>query len=190
MHAVDGTMDGPAPRRRVTTPERKALLFFAAVALLGAAARLVADRREHATPPLSRRALATQLDAVDSARDAARSRKRERKPSPRSRPRPRGKGTAVVARPVDVDVADSAALESLPGVGPALAARVVADRVAGGAFGSLTGLERVRGIGPTLAKRLAPHVTFSGIPRPPSAADGSRSRHPSAAAQPRRDRRP
>jgi competence protein ComEA len=92
--------------------------------------------------------------------------------------------------PVDVDVADSAALEALPGIGPTLAARIVAERGAGGAFGSLAGLEQVRGIGPALARRLAPHVTFSGIPRPPSAAASSRARASDDAAARRRARPP
>jgi hypothetical protein len=67
---------------------------------------------------------------------------------------------------VDLDRADSAALERLPRIGPALAARIIADRTRHGAFGSLTALERVRGIGPKLAQSLAPVVTFSTGPRP------------------------
>ena len=76
--------------------------------------------------------------------------------------------------PIDVDLADAAALETLPGIGPALARRIVGDRAAGGAFGSVAGLTRVRGVGPKLAERLAPVVTFSGTPRPSSAGDRSR----------------
>lgn len=68
--------------------------------------------------------------------------------------------------PVDLDRADSAALERLPRIGPALAARIVADRSANGSYGSLEGLQRVRGIGPKLAKSLETLVTFSGISRP------------------------
>lgn len=68
--------------------------------------------------------------------------------------------------PVDLDRADSASLERLPRIGPALASRIVADRSTKGPFGSLDGFQRVRGIGPKLAQSLAPLVTFSGIPRP------------------------
>jgi len=68
--------------------------------------------------------------------------------------------------PVDLDRADSAALERLPRIGPALAARIVADRRSHGDFGSLEALQRVRGIGPKLAQLLRPHVTFSGMPSP------------------------
>jgi competence protein ComEA len=63
-----------------------------------------------------------------------------------------------------VDRADSAALEALPGVGPALARRIVADRATRGAFGSIDGLSRVAGIGPRLEARLRPLVTFAGRP--------------------------
>ncbi|MEJ7813022.1 MAG: helix-hairpin-helix domain-containing protein, partial [Gemmatimonadaceae bacterium] len=61
-------------------------------------------------------------------------------------------------------------------VGPVLAARIVADRDSLGPFGSLEGLERVRGVGPSLARKLAPHVTFSLTPRPPTVVEqGGRS---------------
>jgi competence protein ComEA len=74
------------------------------------------------------------------------------------------------AGPIDVDVADATALDALPGIGPSLAGRIVAERAANGPFGSLDGLQRVRGIGPALAGRLAPHVTFSGVSRLPGAS--------------------
>jgi competence protein ComEA len=67
--------------------------------------------------------------------------------------------------PLDLDRASAAEIEALPRVGPVLARRIVEEREAGGPFGSLEGLERVRGVGPALARRLAPHVTFSGVPR-------------------------
>jgi competence protein ComEA len=71
---------------------------------------------------------------------------------------------------VDVDRADAATLEQLPGVGPALARRIVADRARGGPFGSVDGLSRVAGIGPRLEGRLRPLVTFSAsAPAAPSA---------------------
>ena len=69
----------------------------------------------------------------------------------------------LAAVPVDVDRADASELELLPGIGPTLAARTVADRSRNGAFGSLAGLARVKGIGMALSARLAPHVLFSGI---------------------------
>lgn len=65
---------------------------------------------------------------------------------------------------VDVDRATAAELTRLPRIGPALAARIVADRDANGPYGSLDGLRRVPGVGPTTAAALAPHVAFSGRP--------------------------
>jgi Helix-hairpin-helix motif len=63
---------------------------------------------------------------------------------------------------LDLDVATAAQIDSLPGVTPALAQRIAADRMKRGPFLSLDGLRRVSGIGPTLAKRLDTLVTFSG----------------------------
>lgn len=67
---------------------------------------------------------------------------------------------------VNLDVASAAEIERLPRIGPALAARIVANRDSLGPFGSLEEFQRVRGIGPALARILAPHVTFSLQPRP------------------------
>ena len=67
---------------------------------------------------------------------------------------------ALVLR-IDVNTAAAADLEALPGIGAALAARIVAHRAAHGPFGGIEDLERVPGIGRTLAGRLAPLVAFS-----------------------------
>lgn len=48
--------------------------------------------------------------------------------------------------PVDINRATAAELETLPGIGPVLAARIVVDRVDRGAYASLDDLERVRGL--------------------------------------------
>jgi competence protein ComEA len=81
--------------------------------------------------------------------------------SPRS-----GHAPVNPAQPVDVDLATAEELERLPRIGPALAERIVQDRLEHGAFGSLAGLQRVRGIGPSMARALSTLVTFSGTPRP------------------------
>jgi len=56
--------------------------------------------------------------------------------------------------PIDLNRATAAELEALPGVGPALAGRIVADRAARGPFRSWSELERVSGIGPRLRERI------------------------------------
>lgn len=49
--------------------------------------------------------------------------------------------------PIDLNIADSAALETLPGVGPATAAAIIDHRDRNGPFASVDGLLEVRGIG-------------------------------------------
>ncbi len=64
---------------------------------------------------------------------------------------------------IDADRAGVRELERLPGVGPALARRIVADRESRGAFGGIEGLDRVAGVGPATLARLSPHLSFSGV---------------------------
>ena len=78
---------------------------------------------------------------------------------------------------VDLDRAGVAELQRLPGVGPALAARIVSDREAHGAFGSPAGLDRVPGVGPTLLARIAPFSAFSGAATMPAAASDTAGLH-------------
>ncbi len=56
--------------------------------------------------------------------------------------------------PVDVNRASAGELETLPGVGPATAAAIVAERDLNGPFASFDDLERVPGIGPAKLARL------------------------------------
>ena len=63
---------------------------------------------------------------------------------------------------LDLDVATAAQIDSLPGIIPALAKRIAADRMKHGPFLSLDGLRRVSGMGPAFVKRLDTLVTFSG----------------------------
>ncbi len=58
------------------------------------------------------------------------------------------------AGPIDLNAATPAELDALPGIGPALAARVVEWRAQKGRFRSLDDLEAVPGIGPALVGRL------------------------------------
>ncbi len=50
--------------------------------------------------------------------------------------------------PVDLNSADAALLDTLPGIGPSTAAKIVADREANGPYLSVDDLGRVPGIGP------------------------------------------
>lgn len=48
---------------------------------------------------------------------------------------------------VDINTADAALLESLPGIGPSTSAKIIAERTVNGPFASLVDLARVPGIG-------------------------------------------
>lgn len=61
--------------------------------------------------------------------------------------------------PIDPNMASAAELQRLPGVGAAMAQRIIEERERG-AFTSVADLQRVRGIGPAAAARLAGHVTL------------------------------
>lgn len=59
---------------------------------------------------------------------------------------------------LNLNTASAAELSILPGLGPALAQRIVDDRERRGAFANLDDLKRVSGIGPALVNRMRAHV--------------------------------
>lgn len=163
-----------------TPAERRALLFVATVAALGTAVRGARVLGRDEVSRTDRTALADQIARVDSAitsggRRAPSARKAKTAPPlPRT---PRADPLEALRRaPLDLDRATAEEMDGLPGIGPALAARIVADREANGEFGSIEALQRVKGVGPALAARLAPFVTFSGAGRPSSMDPRTRPR--------------
>lgn len=156
--------------------EHKALLFLGAVAALGAAVRIVraTGNRGIAAQP----ALEQQMQAADSSKRAGIAKKRARKSgaSPST-----NAPTIIVAPParsasridgrLDLDVATAAQIDSLPGMGPTLARRIVVERMNGGPFTKLASLKRVKGVTVKLLERVDSLVTFSGTVVPPNAAD-------------------
>ena len=69
--------------------------------------------------------------------------------------------TTLPAWRIDLDQAGVDELAALPGVGPSLAAAIVADRQAKGSFKTLTELDRVRGVGPAILQQIKPFVLQS-----------------------------
>jgi competence protein ComEA len=67
-------------------------------------------------------------------------------------------GEPPAGAPVNVNTADAEQLDALPGIGPATAAAIVADRDANGPFATVDDLSRVRGIGPAKLEQLRPLV--------------------------------
>jgi competence protein ComEA len=78
-------------------------------------------------------------------------------------PSPPGSMAAARSGPPDtvlnVNRATAVELEGLPGIGPSLARRIVADREARGPFATVEALDRIPGIGPGLVARLRRSVT-------------------------------
>ena len=103
-------------------------------------------------------ALGVLLAAMALASLAARAPDREPAEPPRpSRPPPSAALRALRdGSPIDLDRAQAADLELLPGIGPQLAARIVEHRERHGPFRSLDALMEVRGIGPRTIERLRP----------------------------------
>lgn len=62
--------------------------------------------------------------------------------------------------PVNINAASPAELDLLPGIGPALAQRIIEDRQANGPYEAVDQLARVRGIGPALVEKLRPLVSL------------------------------
>ncbi len=60
---------------------------------------------------------------------------------------------------VDLNTADAAALDALPGVGPAIAQRIIDHREANGPFARVDDLEQVPGIGPATLEKIRAHAT-------------------------------
>lgn len=65
---------------------------------------------------------------------------------------------AVAQRPVNINTASSAELESLSGVGPATAAAIIETRERRGPFRNVDELVEVSGIGPGRLERLRPNI--------------------------------
>jgi competence protein ComEA len=76
-------------------------------------------------------------------------------------PAPAGSSSAKAApsAPVDVNTASAADLQAVPGIGKALAQRIVEFREKNGPFSDVDDLVKVRGIGEKSIERLKPYLT-------------------------------
>lgn len=71
---------------------------------------------------------------------------------------------AIAPMLIDPNTADADTLRLLPGIGPGLAKRIIADRETNGPFRSIRDLERVDGIGPRTVDRLERHAAIRSAP--------------------------
>lgn len=67
--------------------------------------------------------------------------------------------TAPLRKLINVNTAGQGELELLPGIGPALAKRIIEHRTTKGAFKRVDDLDAVKGIGPKILERLRPQVS-------------------------------
>ncbi|MGI9179654.1 MAG: ComEA family DNA-binding protein [Longimicrobiaceae bacterium] len=78
--------------------------------------------------------------------------------APTSRPSPRETAAPSPSALLDLNRATAEELQRLPGIGPALAERIIEWRRAHGPFRTVQGLQKVPGIGARTLERLAPLV--------------------------------
>lgn len=76
-------------------------------------------------------------------------------PTPGSSP-----SVASTAGPININTATLEELDTLPGIGPALAARIIAYRQMYGAFKAIEDLMKVEGIGPTIFSKFKDRITI------------------------------
>src|SRR5262245_41426302 len=115
--------------------DQKALVFFGAVAVLGAGVRVV-RAAGGPEPTGAQPALDRQIRSSDSARQASQSGRKKksrttsaRKSGPSASPAGPLDRRGYVGNRLDLDVATAAQIDSLPGVTPLMAKRIVADRM-------------------------------------------------------------
>jgi competence protein ComEA len=143
---------------------RRQLILLAVVVAVGAAG-LAVDRWRRTNPDV-----AAYLEALDRAAPPpaaaeppgrrARSRAAARAGSePRAAHARAARGDD--AAPLDLNRASAEEFGRLPGVGPALAARIVDARARAGPFESVDDLRRVRGVGRVTLERLRPLLAVS-----------------------------
>jgi DNA uptake protein ComE-like DNA-binding protein len=64
---------------------------------------------------------------------------------------------------VDLQGADAATLELLPGVGPGIAGHIIDAREGGVVFAGPDDLEGVKYVGPSVIRRVGPWVSYGGV---------------------------
>lgn len=75
---------------------------------------------------------------------------------------------------VNINTADASLLDTLPGVGPTIAGRIIDYRTAHGPFAAIADIQNVSGIGPSTYAKLEPYITV-GDGAAPAAAFGATS---------------
>ena len=144
---------------KLSQEESRALAFIAAMILLSILGRW-ADRPE----PLRGNLAAVNLDSLEAASSALTKKSASgagKKGAAVEKKVSNPPSNATPVRPpqlIDLNTATAAELETLPGVGPVVAARIVAYRDSAGRFANTDALLAVKGVGPEMLKRVQPLV--------------------------------
>ena len=134
----------------MTRDESRAVAFLGVLLLLSVAARVL-----NRPAPISITASPVDVAALRAAgqtlaaQQAPKSRSRVQKPPPRIAPT-----FLEDPGPLDLNRASESEIEGLPGIGPAVAARIVARRDSIGRFRRVEDLDSIKGIGPALIEKI------------------------------------
>lgn len=151
-----------AHRAGFTRNEAVVILFLSATMLSGATIRAL--QREDVAVPRDVRAALERADSVFAARSAAPAESLVASASPEvatlSTTAPSNRANAPVGNAsVNINTATRQALETLPGVGPSTAGKIIDHRGMHGPFGRIEDLMKVKGIGPKKFEKLRQYIT-------------------------------
>ena len=119
-----------------------------------------ASREANDSTESAARSGATRQRSTRHRRTRATKRHRHKLAASSGVPDPSAESARLAMETVDVNAADESELETLPGIGPALAGRIVAFRQINGAFASSDELLDVAGMTQSKIDALAPYLTF------------------------------
>lgn len=83
---------------------------------------------------------------------------------------------------ININTADATLLDTLPGIGPTYAERIIEYRTTHGPFASISDIQNVSGIGPSTYAQIAPLITVGPTPSAPVQTDSASSTPPSRGA--------
>lgn len=154
----------------ITPGEARALLFVALLLVGGVSVQYAVDiaRTLPADSPVQivwPSGLPGEGDAARSALDSLGSDKDEGIASMRNAPSGAPGDALREVRRVGINTASSEELQRLPGIGPAIADRIVEYRARYGLFQSVEELTAVKGIGPKTLAKLEPQIVLNADDR-------------------------
>ncbi|MGQ0815496.1 MAG: ComEA family DNA-binding protein [Gemmatimonadota bacterium] len=141
----------------MTRDESRAVAFLAILLLLATIARYM-----NRPGPVTIQAAPVDIAALRAAGQSLAQQSGKRPATVRSKPQEPRRPTALYITesvgPLDLNRASAEELDRLPGLGPAVAQRIVARRDSIGRFRSVEELDSVKGIGPALLEKIRTRV--------------------------------